>query len=94
MSFQCRFRFLVSMGLTGHLKNEPENNNATYLTSAMTANVEGQIAASLRSLLNLNPLDDVNIVGYEVGLFWLHLSSFQFITINLSTIGTTLEAIL
>lgn len=35
----------------------------------MTADVEGQIAASLRSLLDTNSLSNVKIIGYEVGLF-------------------------
>jgi len=34
----------------------------------MAADVEAQIAASLRSLLNSNSLSNVKIIGYEVGL--------------------------
>ncbi|KAF8797529.1 glycoside hydrolase family 30 protein [Phlegmacium glaucopus] len=47
------------------IQNEPQNSNPTYPTCSMTADVEGQIAASLRSLLNANSLSNVKIIGYE-----------------------------
>ncbi|KAF8797524.1 glycoside hydrolase family 30 protein [Phlegmacium glaucopus] len=47
------------------IQNEPQNSNPTYPTCSMTADVEGQIAASLRSLLDANSLCNVKIIGYE-----------------------------
>ncbi|KAK7028681.1 glycoside hydrolase superfamily [Favolaschia claudopus] len=47
------------------VQNEPENNNPTYPTCTMTPAIEGQIGASLRSLLNNNGLSSVKVVGYE-----------------------------
>ncbi|KDR79564.1 hypothetical protein GALMADRAFT_137365 [Galerina marginata CBS 339.88] len=47
------------------IQNEPQNSNPTYPTCTMTPTVEGQIATSLRSLLNANSLSNVKVVGYE-----------------------------
>lgn len=47
------------------IQNEPQNSNPTYPTCIMTADVEAEIAASLRSLLNTSSLSNVKIVGYE-----------------------------
>ncbi|KAF8797523.1 glycoside hydrolase family 30 protein [Phlegmacium glaucopus] len=47
------------------IQNEPQNSNPTYPTCNMTADAEGQIAASLRSLLNANSLSNVKIIGHE-----------------------------
>ncbi|KAF9485722.1 glycoside hydrolase [Pholiota conissans] len=47
------------------IQNEPQNSNPTYPTCTMSADVEGQIGTSLRSLLNSNGLSSVKIVGYE-----------------------------
>ncbi|KAF9448810.1 glycoside hydrolase family 30 protein [Macrolepiota fuliginosa MF-IS2] len=47
------------------VQNEPQNNNPTYPTCTMTPDVEGQIGASLRTLLNNNGFSNVKIVGYE-----------------------------
>ncbi|KAG6818641.1 hypothetical protein H0H93_003231, partial [Arthromyces matolae] len=45
--------------------NEPQNSNPTYPSATMSAAVEAQIAASLRTLLNNNGLSSVKIVGFE-----------------------------
>ncbi|TFK70756.1 glycoside hydrolase [Pluteus cervinus] len=47
------------------IQNEPQNSNPTYPTCKMTATIEGQIGAGLRSLLNSNGLSAVKVVGYE-----------------------------
>ncbi|KAF8180143.1 glucan endo-1,6-beta-glucosidase [Pholiota molesta] len=63
----CRSRF-QSKGFPVYaisIQNEPQNSNPTYPTCTMSADVEGQIGISLRSLLNSNGLSSVNIIGYE-----------------------------
>ncbi|KXN82356.1 Endo-1,6-beta-D-glucanase [Leucoagaricus sp. SymC.cos] len=47
------------------IQNEPQNSNPTYPTCTMTPQIEGQIGASLRTLLNNNGLSSVKVVGYE-----------------------------
>ncbi|KAK7441532.1 hypothetical protein VKT23_016523 [Stygiomarasmius scandens] len=46
-------------------QNEPENSNPTYPSCSMSPEVEGQLGASLRSLMNQNGLGSVKIIGYE-----------------------------
>lgn len=47
------------------IQNEPQNTDPTYPTCNMTADVEAQIATSLKLLLNTNSLSHVKIIGYE-----------------------------
>ncbi|KAG6830490.1 hypothetical protein H0H92_000498 [Tricholoma furcatifolium] len=47
------------------IQNEPENSDSTYPSCSMTAAVEGQIGAALRTLLDNNGLSSVRIIGYE-----------------------------
>ncbi|THU99546.1 glycoside hydrolase [Dendrothele bispora CBS 962.96] len=47
------------------IQNEPENSDPTYPSCSMPPEVEGQLGASLRSLLNQNGLGSIKIIGYE-----------------------------
>ncbi|KAH9947622.1 glycoside hydrolase superfamily [Amylocystis lapponica] len=47
------------------LQNEPENNNPTYPTCAISASQEAAIGKSLRPLLDNNGLSSVNIIAFE-----------------------------
>ena len=57
------------LSFLNHYQNEPQNSNPTYPTCTMTPDIEGQIGATLRSLLNSNGLSSVKLIGYEVGSF-------------------------
>lgn len=47
------------------IQNEPQNNNPTYPTCTMSPAVEALIGAALRTLLNINGLSTVRVIGYE-----------------------------
>lgn len=47
------------------IQNEPQNNNPTYPTCTMSPAIEALIGAALRTLLNINGLSTVRVIGYE-----------------------------
>ncbi|KAJ6476001.1 glucan endo-1,6-beta-glucosidase [Mycena vitilis] len=47
------------------VQNEVTNDNPTYPSCTFTPDVEGQVGAALRTLLNNNGLSSVKVVGYE-----------------------------